>query len=104
MRRYSVTYGYNGYLRGKYHKCIDAVTDAIEELQAEDVDVEFLGATQEINGAGQLVEVTVRFAAPTKGTLGRLNCRGCLPACGPPRRLSETEQELSGRRVAAATS
>jgi hypothetical protein len=59
-------------------------------MRREGVDIAFLGATQEINGAGQLIEVTARYDAPDKGTVGRLNCRACLPACGSPQRTDET--------------
>lgn len=81
---YTVTYVFNGYLRGEYSESISRISESITQLQREGVDIEFCGATQKINGAGQLIAVTARYEAPSKRTIGRLNCRACLPATGPP--------------------
>lgn len=100
--RYETTYAFNGYLRGEHWKAISLISETLEELQREGIDIEFLGATQEINAAGQLTEVTARYAAPSEGAIGQLNCRACLPACGPPQRADKQLAESGARRVATA--
>lgn len=87
--RYTVTYEFNGYLRGEYAEAIAQIRETIAELRREELEVAFLGATLEINGAGQLTTVTARYMAPSKGTVGRLNCRAKLPACGSPQHKQE---------------
>lgn len=83
---YTVTYAFNGYLRGQYREAVSLIIETVDELQREGLDVEFLGATQEIDGAGHLIRVTARYSAPSKGVIGRLNCEAYLPASGPPLR------------------
>lgn len=81
---YTVTYAFNGYLQGEYSEAISLINETVAQLQREGVDIKFCGAIQTINSAGQLIRVTARYAAPSKGAIGRLNCRACLPASGPP--------------------
>ena len=100
---YTVTYAYNGYLRGEYSDAISRISETVAQLQREEVDIEFCGATQQINGSGQLVTVTARYEAPNKGAIGRLNCRGCLPASGPPQKDGK-ETSNSARRLFTLTS
>lgn len=95
---YTNRYTFNGYLRGEYSKAISLIDDTVAEMQREGTDIEFRGATQEINAEGQLIEVTARYAAPSKGTVGRLNCRACLPASGSPQR-----ERTEDRRMAVTT-
>lgn len=96
-QRYAVTYAFNGYLNGAYAEAIERIDEAVERMRDEGERIDFLGATQEINAAGQLVEMSARYAAPSKGVIGRLNCRACLPATGGPRRetTSRTESEAT---------
>lgn len=75
----------------------------VTEMQCDGIAIEFLGATQEIDAAGQLVDITARFAAPSKGTVGRLNCRGCLPASGPPQYENTDVTQLTDQGVAVAS-
>lgn len=98
--RYIATYAYNGYLRGAYAESIPRIRGTATEMRREGIDIEFLGATQRIDGDGQLIEVTARYEAPSKGTVGRLNCRACLPTSGSPRPVARTEREPERRRVA----
>lgn len=100
--RYSVTYTFNGYLNGNYAQAVERVRDAVARLEREGTDIDFLGATQEINAAGQLIAMTARYAAPTKGAVGRLNCRACLPASGGPRREGTGDVEVTGDAESAA--
>lgn len=65
-------------------RTVDDILTAVEELNEEGVSIEFLGARQTIDGDGNVVEITASYTAPTKGTIGRLNVRGELPACGTP--------------------
>lgn len=96
LNRYTVTYTFNSYLRGEYAKAIARIRETITELHREGVEITFLGATLEINGAGQLITTTARYEAPTKGTIGRLNCRARLPACGQPQREDTDTTEPDG--------
>jgi hypothetical protein len=89
--KYTATYAFNGYLRGEYAEAIALISETVDEMQREGVDIAFLGATQKINGAEQLIELTARYDAPNKGTVGRLNCRACLPACGSPQCVDEVD-------------
>jgi hypothetical protein len=101
-QRYTATYTFNGYLRGEYGKPIARISETAAEMRREGVDVEFLGATQEINAAGQLIAVTARYVAPSKGTIGRLNCRACLPASGSPRADRPADSEPADQPSASA--
>lgn len=101
--RYAVTYAFNGYLRGEYADPVSRIRDIIAELQREEVEIEFLGATLELNGSGQLIRAIVRYEAPTKGTVGRLNCRACLPACGEPQHEEADPTECDDRDVGVAS-
>jgi len=92
--RYAVTYAFNGYLRGAHGNATSQICDTASTMQCEGIDVEFLGATLEVDADGQLIEVTARYLAPTRGTIAQLNCRACLPACGPPR---ATDRQPAGR-------
>jgi hypothetical protein len=94
-QRYAVTYAFNGYLDGAYAEAIERIEEAVEQMRDEGERIDFLGATQEINAAGQLVEMSARYAAPNKGAVGRLNCRACLPASGGPRRETSHGTETS---------
>jgi len=89
--KYTATYAFNGYLRGEYAEPVSLISETVDRMREEGVDIAFLGATQKINGAGQLIELTARYDAPSQGTVGRLNCRACLPACGSPQRVGETD-------------
>ncbi|MFC4360645.1 hypothetical protein ACFO0N_22120 [Halobium salinum] len=91
---FEVTYMFNGYLRGEYNEAISLVTATVAEMQQEGIDIDFLGATQEFNAAGQLIEVTVWYMAPNKGTIGRLNCQACLPASGPPQQFDRRRSRV----------
>jgi len=89
--KYTATYTFNGYLRGEYAEAVSLISETVDRMREEGIDIAFLGATQEINGAGQLIELTARYDAPSKGTVGRLNCRACLPACGSPQCVDEVD-------------
>lgn len=102
LNHYTVTYAFDGYLRGESSEAVPLITGTVTEMQRDGIAIEFLGATQEIDAAGQLVEVTARYAAPSKGTIGRLNCRARLPASGPPRRESTDATESTDRGIAVA--
>lgn len=86
LNRYTVTYAFDGYPRIEYAEAISRIRETIAELDREEVAITFLGATLEINAAAQLTAITVRYEARNKGTIGRLNCRAGLPACGQPQR------------------
>lgn len=92
-QRYTVTYAFNGYLNGAYAEAVERIDEAVARMRDEGESIDFLGATQEINAAGQLVEMSARYAAPNKGAVGRLNCRACLPATGGPRRETTSRTE-----------
>ena len=81
-RTYEVTYAFNGYPRGDYEGIVDRALGVLSSLRADGVDIEFRGATAELNRAGQVLTVRARFAAPDEGAVGRLNCRAVLPVSG----------------------
>jgi len=99
--RYAVTYAYNGYLRGAHGNATATITETASTMQSEGIDIEFLGATLVVDADGQLVEVTARYSAPSRGTIARLNCRACLPACGPPQATARPPAEREGRGTVA---
>lgn len=99
---YTVTYAFNGYLRGEYSEAISRISETVAQLQREGVDIEFCGGTLNINSAGQLITATARFEAPSKGAVGRLNCRACLPASGSPE-VDGNETSQSARRRGVLT-
>ena len=99
-RRYAVTYTFTHGLHASPPP-LARIMDAVAAIQATGVAIEFRGATQEIDATGTVVAVTVRFEAPTKGAIGRLNCCGGLPAAGQPR-LLESATTLSERRPLVA--
>lgn len=99
-KSYIVTYAFDGYMREECEEATSLVVETIAEMRRDGINIEFLGATQQINSAGQLIEVTARYAAPSKGTIGQLHCRACLPASGPPQPISNGETEPEGQPVA----
>lgn len=94
-QRDTVTYAFDGSLNGAYAEAIERIREAEGRMSEEGERIDFLGATQEINAAGQLVEMSARYAAPSKGAVGRLNCRARLPATGGPKRETRNETEAS---------
>lgn len=102
MRRYTCVYTFNGYLREEYAEAISLITETIADMQHEGINIKFLGATQEVNSTGQLTELTARYAAPTKGAIGYLNYRACLPASGQPQREKRDATESESQEVAIA--
>lgn len=102
LDRYAVTYAFNGYLRGDYAEAVSRIRNTIEELHREQREIEFCGATLEINRAGQLITATAWYEAPNKGTIGRVNCRARLPACGQPERAeADTTDEITAAEAVA---
>jgi len=81
-RTYEVTYAFEGHHRGDYDGFVDRVGRALSSLRAAGVDVGFRGATARFDGTGRVLAVSVRFAAPDEGAVGRLNCRAVLPVSG----------------------
>lgn len=96
LNRYTVTYAFNGYPRVEYAEAISHICETIAELHREGGRIAFLGATLEINGTGQRSTITTRYEAPNKGTIGWLNCRAQLPACGQPQREDANTTESDG--------
>lgn len=82
--RYTATYSLAGDEQEMNESTIEKITRTVRTMQQEDIDIEFLGAEQSIDANGDVVEVTVRYVAPTKGTIGRLSVLAELPTCGSP--------------------
>jgi hypothetical protein len=99
--RYTVTYAFNGYLRGNRESVVSLITETVSEMQQQGIDIEFLGATKEVNASGELQTATVRYSAPRKRTIARLNCRACLPSSGSSQRHARDETESADRRATA---
>lgn len=102
--RYTITYAFNGYLRGESTEPISRIREAITELQDKGAPIEFLGATQKIDGDGHPSEITTRYEAPTKGFIAWLNWQAQLPACGQPQIDEDHTAQPDHRNVAAAES
>lgn len=98
--QYSVSYVFSETLCGEYGDPVSLITETIAEMQCDGIDIEFLGATQELNAAGRITEVTARYTAPSKGTIGRLNCRARLPASAQPRRKKVNTSESVNHQLA----
>ena len=88
---YKVTYAFGKSARTEYRHPVATIIGAVRRMQNEDIEIEFVGGTQEVNANGYPIEVTARFTAPTKGTIGRWNCRTGLPASGPPVQVAEQD-------------
>lgn len=102
--RYTVTYAFSGNRRGASTDAISRIRETIAEHQHVGSTVEFLGATQTIDGDGHPSEVTVRYEATSKGSIAWLNWQAGLPACGPTQ-YDETQPPQAGNRdVAVAES
>lgn len=98
--RYTATYTFNGHRRQPPDEAISCIRETVTGMQDEGIDIKFLGATGEIDTAGQMVEVTARYRAPSEGTIGWLNWRAGLPASGSPQRtdtpVKTTDQNAFG--------
>lgn len=91
--RYTATYTFNGHRRQPLGEPIAYLRETVTGMQAEGIDIEFLGATGEIDSTGQLVEVTAGYLAPGEGTIGWLNWRAGVPASGSPQRIDTPDQK-----------
>lgn len=100
--RYTITYAFNGYLRGESTEPISRIREAVTELQDNGASIEFLGATQRIDSDGHPSEITARYEAPTKGFIAWLNWQAQLPACGQPQDVEDHPPQSDNRNVAAA--
>ena len=83
QKKYIATYSLDSITTSNGH-VVDSIIDTVETLKEEGVPIDFLGAKQTLDADGSVVEITAQFTAPTKGTVGRLNVRGQLPACSTP--------------------
>lgn len=97
MTRYTVTYSFDGYPHPGHREPVTLISEAVAEMQQNGTDIVFLGATREFDPSGAVIQTTARYSASNKGTIGRLNCRASLPACGSPqrRRVAESDSEDS---------
>lgn len=99
---YTVSYCFRHQRREGHRDAVGLVLRAVAALQRQGVELRFLGATQELDATGRPVDVTVRFAAPSKGTIGQLNCLAGLPASGAPQRIQRSGPDPSARQQPAA--
>lgn len=100
MTQYIVTYSFDGYLYDQYSEPVSLIAETVSEMRRSGIDISLLGATQEYDPSGQLTETIAQYSASSKGTIGRLNCHACLPACGSPQRQSRVETESETSRIA----
>ena len=82
--KYTATYAFGDDSRTDYGDVIWLIRETIAETQQTGLDIEFLGATREVDTAGHLVELTVRYEAVSKAAIAYLNWRAGLPASGSP--------------------
>ena len=100
MTRYTVTYSFDGYLSAQYRDPVPLIAETVAEMRQNGTEIAFLGATQEVDPSGRVIQTTTRYSAPNKGTIGRLNCRARLPACGSPQRQRVVERDQGVSRGA----
>lgn len=98
---YKATYTFHGHRRQPFDEVISCIRETVTGMQDEGIDIEFLGATGEIDTAGKIVEVTARYRASSEGTIGWLNWRGGLPASGSPQRFEIAERTIEQKAIAA---
>lgn len=84
QKRYQTTYVFNGERPSDHREELTRIVQAVDDLQASGTEIEFLGATQHIDGDGRIEAMEARYAAPTKGSVGHLNVRAGLPASAQP--------------------
>lgn len=101
MKHYTVAYEFNNFHHEEDNP-IPMITETVAKMEQNGIDIEFLGANLEIDDHGQIVAVTVRYTAQSKGTIGRLNCRTDLPASGPPQLTFRDETAIDSRPVPVA--
>lgn len=97
---YTATYTFNGRRRQPPDEAISHIRETVSGMQDEGIDIEFLGATGEIDTAGKIVEVTARYRAPSEGNIGWLNWRAGLPACGSPQRTDTAANSIDQKAIA----
>ena len=100
MTRYTVTYSFEGYPHAQHRNPVTLIAEAVAEMQQSGTDIAFLGATREFDPSGAVIQTTARYSASNKGTIGRLNCRARLPACGSPQRRRIAESDSADSRSA----
>lgn len=101
MKHYTVAYAFNSFPHEEDDP-IPMITETVAKMGQKGIDIEFLGATLEIDGQGQVVAVSVRYSAQSKGTIERLNCRADLLASGPPQLRTRDEPALDSGPVPVA--
>ena len=99
-KRYTVTYTLSGHAWTECSDPIATITTTVAEMQTEGIEIDFAGATQEINADGNPIAVTARYTAPNKGTIGRCNWRSRLPASGPPLPARDSDSTHTQNRLA----
>jgi hypothetical protein len=100
--KYYVVYAFDGYLWQECYEAISLVIETAAKMRRDGIDIEFLGATQRVDSTGQPIEITIRYAAPSMGAIGQLNCRACLPASGPPQPIPAREAASEDQPVVVA--
>lgn len=83
--RYAVTYAFDEDHAGADPNPIDRIRRTVGSMQRDEELIAFRGAVQVVDEAGRSRLVTARYEASSKATIGRLNWRCELPACGSPR-------------------
>lgn len=86
VESYTATYAFNDHRRQTADEVVSCIRNTVVGMQDDGIDIELLGATGEIDVAGQVIELTARYTAPSKGAVGWLNTRAALPASGSPER------------------
>jgi hypothetical protein len=71
-----VTYTFDTATNAASDDLVAQLDDVATRLRRDGVPIEFRGGIQRIDADGRVVELTARFDARTKGTVGRLNCHG----------------------------
>lgn len=86
IERYTATYTFDGRLRQQSDEAISLIRESVRGMQEDGIDITFRGASAAIDDAGQIIELTAHYSAPSKGTVGRLSTQAGLPTSGSPQR------------------
>ena len=82
MPTYEVTYTFDGYYSVTPTNVLERSFETLAALQANEVEIEYLGGTVTLGANGTVSEGTARYAAPTEGHVGRLAVHARLPISG----------------------
>lgn len=82
VKQYVVPYQMAGSEFSEADEWVSQVLTELKSIRAEGTDIKLQRVADGPSDANQQELIVARFAARSKGAIGRLNCRLNLPACG----------------------